>query len=192
MASYLTSEKELSNELSAEAFNRNKLICRKALLYDLDSGADCASIDERALRVLVVDDERDTTDGLVWLIRHWGHAASFAYDGATAVKLAVAERPDVVLLDIAMPDMNGYDVSRQLRAHISRTAIFIIAITGRADHRHRQQCIEAGIDLFLIKPLAPSVLETLLLLEFMRGNRQRSRQTDQNHNGFPEIGGLPC
>src|SRR5207244_3953846 len=69
----------------------------------------------RPLSVLVVDDDRDTTDGLSWLVHHWGHACQRAYSGPAALRVAAERRPDVVLLDIEMPRMSGYEVARQLR-----------------------------------------------------------------------------
>jgi len=76
-----------------------------------------------------------------------------------------------VLLDVAMPLMNGFEVARQLRLDFLRKDCFLIAVTGGGDEDERQQCIEAGIDLVLIKPVEPAVLETLLMLECERMNR---------------------
>lgn len=178
--------------INSNAFNRQQLFRRKELVHDSASEVGCVAVDPQVLRVLVVDDEKDTTDSLAWLVDRWGHVASLAYDGIAALRAAAAQRPDVVLLDIEMPFMDGCEVARHLRADVSRNECLIIAVTGRADHLRRQQCIEAGIDLLLIKPVNPSVVETLLLLENMRANRRRAQQADNNRESFDESGGMSC
>src|SRR4051812_35935919 len=89
----------------SDAFNRNQLLCREALTHDRARKLQRDAAGRRALRVLVIDDDQDTTDGLAILARRWGHAVCFAYDGAAGLKVAAAQHPDVVLLDIAMPFM---------------------------------------------------------------------------------------
>jgi CheY-like chemotaxis protein len=157
-----------------EAFQRDELVCRKALTHDRARKVGHVRNSRRVLQVLVVDDEQDTTDGLVTLARRWGHAVRFAYDGTGALKVAAAQHPDVVLLDIEMPHMDGCRVARQLRRDFSRKECFIIAVTGDAGDERRRQCSEAGIDLVLVKPANPSVVETILMLECERVNRSRT------------------
>lgn len=94
-----------------------------------------------------------------------------AYDGVTGLALAAAFRPDVLLLDILMPDVTGIDVSMQVRRQDRLKHCFIIAITGRTDAKHRCQCYAAGVDLFLIKPIALAHVRTLLSLELERVTR---------------------
>jgi len=159
-----------------KAFHLNEFVCRKALTEDRASKVGQVRSSRRALQVLVVDDEQDTTDGLVTLVLRWGHAVRFAYDGACALKVAAAQHPDVVLLDIEMPHMDGCQVARQLRRDFSRKECLIIAVTGRADDELAQQCREAGIDLVLIKPVNRSVVETLLMLEYARVNRSQTNK----------------
>ncbi len=192
MAPLLLSTFAPKNWTYSNAFNRRPLDCRKALDSESNSEARCDSIVPQMLRVLVVDDEKDAADSLATLIGRWGHVARLAYDGDTAMKAAVEQRPDVVLLDIEMPIIDGCQVARQLRVNGPKDECFIIAITKRADHIRRQQCIEAGIDVVLIKPVSPSVLETLLLLECMRANRRRTRQTHINLRNVYESGGFSC
>jgi CheY-like chemotaxis protein len=160
---------------SSDAFNRNQLACRQALTDDRASKVGRVGALPRRLRVLVVDDDQDATDGLVRLVRRWGHAARFAYDGRSGLRVAAAQHPDVVLLDIAMPIMDGYQVARQLRLDFVKKDCFIIAVTGSADEECREKCSEAGIDVVLIKPVQPPVLETLLMLECARINRSQAR-----------------
>ena len=124
----------------------------------------------RTLRVLVVDDDHDTADMLDMLIRHWGHQSLRVYDACTAIRTALEVRPDVVLLDVEMPTLGGCELATQLRKHFSRDECLIIAITGRADDERRLACNVAGIDLVLLKPVDPIIVETLLTLEGTRVN----------------------
>jgi two-component system, OmpR family, response regulator len=117
------------------------------------------------LRVLIVDDYRSAADTLAMLVDVWGHDVRCAYDGTSALALAAEFQPNVMLLDISMPNMSGLELAVQLRRQPRLNECFMIAVTGRTDAGHRLQCEEAGIDLFLIKPVGPSILQTLLLLE---------------------------
>jgi CheY-like chemotaxis protein len=121
--------------------------------------------DHHLLRVLIVDDHRATAKTLSSLVRIWGHDVRCAYDGVTGLALAAAFRPDVLLLDMLMSDVNGFEVARQVRRQNRLKDCFIVAVTGRTDAKHRCQCYEAGVDLFLIKPVAPPDMQTLLGLE---------------------------
>jgi CheY-like chemotaxis protein len=174
MAAFWMCELAPTEIAGSDAFSRNQLACRKALTHDRASQIGRVAAPPRLLRVLVVDDDQDTTNGLVRLVRRWGHAVRFAYDGAAGLKMAAAQHPDVVVLDVAMPLMDGGQVARQLRLDFPKKDCLIIAVTGSADEEGRQQCSEAGIDLVLIKPVQPSVLETLLMLECARVNRSRT------------------
>ena len=117
------------------------------------------------LRVLIVDDHRASADTLFRLAEIWGHDVRRAYDGVTGLALAAAFQPDVLLLDIIMPDLNGLEVAMQVRHQARLKDCFIIALTGRTDAKHRQQCYESGVDLFLDKPVAATDMQTLLMLE---------------------------
>jgi CheY-like chemotaxis protein len=122
---------------------------------------------ERLLRVLIVDDDRDTVDTMAVLVRLWGHDARCAYDGATALIEASTALPDVVLLDIALPGVNGCRLAMQMRRGAGSNCL-MIAVTGFGNEEVRGCCREAGIDLFLIKPVDAEVMETLLMLEGQR------------------------
>jgi CheY-like chemotaxis protein len=117
----------------------------------------------RLLRVLVVDDDRDTANSLSLLVKLWGHEARVAYSGATALEAAAAYQPDVVLLDIAMPMMDGNEVARRLRRQTRCQKTLLIAISGYADGAHRLGYAMAGFDRYLIKPVELLILEELLL-----------------------------
>jgi CheY-like chemotaxis protein len=125
----------------------------------------CIAVCRRLLRVLVVDDLRDAADSLSTLVELWGHVVRQAYDGAAALEIASAYLPDVVLLDLAMPKMDGCQLARLLRQQACFTHTLLIAITGYADETHRRLCEAAGFDQRLVKPVAPVLVERLLQLE---------------------------
>jgi two-component system alkaline phosphatase synthesis response regulator PhoP len=125
------------------------------------------------LRVLIVDDRRATTDTLSSLVTLWRHDVRQAYDGVTGLALASGFRPDVRLLDMLMPNMSGIEVTLQVRRQERLKHCFIVAITARTDLKHRRRCYEAGTDLVLIKPIVPSHILTMLMLE---SQRLRSRK----------------
>lgn len=114
--------------------------------------------------MLIVDDERDVTDSLSELVSSWGHAARGAYDGATGLELAAIHSFEVVLLDIAMPGMDGYELAGELHRDTRLKGCFLVAMRAGSDQRDRSRK-EADIDLFLAKPIDVTVLETLLLME---------------------------
>lgn len=105
-----------------------------------------------AFKVLVVDDNKDVADSLVRLINALGHTATQAYDGPSALKLAAAQSPDAVFLDIGMPHVDGYEVARQLSALQTTPDFRVIAVTGYADGPHREKAASAGFTDYLVKP----------------------------------------
>lgn len=133
--------------------------------------------EDQLLRVLIVDDHRATTNTLASLAGIWGHDVRRAYYGVTGLALAAAFRPDVLLLDMLMPDASGFEVARQIRRQDRLRDCFIIAVTGRTDAAHRSACYAAGVDLFLIKPVAPPDMQTLLRLESQHVRGLRGRVT---------------
>jgi signal transduction histidine kinase/DNA-binding response OmpR family regulator len=113
-------------------------------------------------RVLVVDDNADSADTLAMLARLDGHEVRTAQTGAAALEVAQAFRPDVVLLDIGLPGMDGYEVARQLRAGAAGAPILLAAVTGYGQEADRNRSRQAGFDLHLVKPVEPEVLRRLL------------------------------
>jgi CheY-like chemotaxis protein len=107
---------------------------------------------------LVVDDHADTAQSMALLLQFWGHEVEFARDGPSALAKAQAHLPDVVLLDIALPGMDGYEVARQLRSLPTSQRLWIIAISGFAAAGARQP----DIDLHFLKPMDPVRLMHLL------------------------------
>jgi DNA-binding response OmpR family regulator len=115
-------------------------------------------------RVLVVDDNRDAANSLFLLIRLWGHDVQVTYDSASAFALACSYRPHVVLLDLAMPKVNGYQLARQLRHQEGLREAVLVAVSAYVDEDHRPQGGEAELDFYLAKPVNMEELERLLLV----------------------------
>ena len=114
-------------------------------------------------RVLVVDDNIDAADMLVMMLQMFGHEVKAAYSGQGALETAVEYQQDFVLLDIGLPDMNGYEVARRLRKHPQTKDVKLIALTGYGQDSDRQSSQEAGFDPHLVKPVAPLKLQELLV-----------------------------
>jgi CheY-like chemotaxis protein len=114
------------------------------------------------LRILVVDDDRDTTESTALLLSLSGHEAHCAYDGPSALAEARTWHPDVVLLDLQMPGMDGLEVARRLRQDPALEHVFIACISGHGYPVHRDRSLEAGCDEHFIKPIDPKTLQTLL------------------------------
>jgi CheY-like chemotaxis protein len=112
-------------------------------------------------RVLVVDDSVDSAETIAELLRIWGHEVSTAHDGPQALAVAREKKPEVILLDIGLPEMDGYEVARQLRAE-SLGGRLLIALTGYSGDSDRELVKQAGFDRHMIKPVDPEALQKLL------------------------------
>jgi signal transduction histidine kinase len=116
----------------------------------------------RRLKVLVVDDNADLVDMLATVVTELGHDVRKALDGRSAVAAARAYRPDVVLLDLGLPVMNGIEVARELRRLPDGAGLRLVALTGWGQPEDRRQTQEAGFDQHLTKPTDPKTLAALL------------------------------
>jgi DNA-binding response OmpR family regulator len=116
----------------------------------------------QGLRLLVVDDDPDAADMLALLLQLEGHDVGVARDGPTALEAALAEPPDVVLLDIGLPYMDGFEVARRLRSHKSPKRPLLIAVTGHGEEAERLRAYDVGIDLHLTKPVGIDELRQFL------------------------------
>jgi CheY-like chemotaxis protein len=112
--------------------------------------------------VLIVDDNRDAADSLALLLQFSGYDVHTAHDGLSALKAMDDYRPAVVLLDIGMPGMNGYEVARRVRERPELRDILLVALTGWGQEEDRRRSAEAGFDRHLVKPVDPEVLQGLL------------------------------
>lgn len=113
-------------------------------------------------RILIVDDNQDASDILVLMLGRLGHDARAEYDGRAALKAAADFHPEVVLLDIGLPGLNGYEVARQLRSGPEGRQMVLIAATGWGQEADKQRAHEAGFDFHMTKPLDPDALRKLL------------------------------
>jgi two-component system, OmpR family, response regulator len=114
------------------------------------------------LRILVVEDHVDTARATAKLLRYQGHQVQVATDGQDALATAAAAPPDVVLLDLDLPEMSGWEVARRLRDQAVGRRPLLVAISGLGDSEYRRLTHEAGIDLHLLKPADPQQLFALL------------------------------
>ena len=119
-----------------------------------------------ARRILVVDDNVDAADSLGVLLGIWGHDVKIAHDGAAALAVARAFDPELVFLDIGLPDMNGYEVARRLRHEAGLASAKTIALSGYGAERDRLRSKEAGFDLHLVKPVDPQSLSGVIASVF--------------------------
>ncbi len=116
----------------------------------------------RSHRVLVVDDNADGADLLAMLINLSGHETRTAYSGLDALDLAGSFNPEVVFMDIGLPDITGYEVARQIRASQKLGGVFLVAVTGWGSDDDRAKSKAAGFDLHLTKPIEPTAVDRAL------------------------------
>jgi CheY-like chemotaxis protein/two-component sensor histidine kinase len=128
-----------------------------------DSGADSprASATEQ-LDVLVVEDNADAAELLRALLESWGHRVRVAHDGVAGVSVASADAPQVGIIDIGLPGLNGYEVAERLRANASTRSMYLVAITGYGRPEDRARAHAAGFDEFIVKPLDFETLEVAI------------------------------
>ncbi len=113
-------------------------------------------------RILVVDDNHDSALSLAMMLSIMGHETRTAHDGESAVATAESFLPDVVLLDIGLPKLNGYEVAQRIRENAWGQSMFLIAVTGWGQEEDRQRSSEVGLNVHMVKPVEPAALERLL------------------------------
>ena len=117
---------------------------------------------ERPRSVLVVEDNADVREALRWLLESEGHSVRTARSWREAIELTLQSSPDVALVDIGLPEMDGYELARHLRATPRGAAIRLVALTGYGRPEDRQRAREAGFEVHLVKPVEPEDLMRLL------------------------------
>ncbi|MEJ1963741.1 MAG: chemotaxis protein CheB [Gammaproteobacteria bacterium] len=120
------------------------------------------AIASTARRVLIVDDNRDSADSMSMLAQSWGHEAVVANDGPAALIIATSFRPDIAVVDIGLPGMDGYEVARRLRKGAPDRKLYLLAMTGYGRPADRQLALDAGFDEHLVKPADLEQLERML------------------------------
>lgn len=139
------------------------------------------------LRILVADDDHDTVETMALLLEQHGHEVLVAYDGLAALAAARRERPDLVLLDLAMPKLDGYAVARELRLIPDFQHVVIACVSGYGSEDDRACARDAGCDTHLLKPVAFEALESLLRQSqalraaHVQGLRDHERLADEAH-----------
>jgi CheY-like chemotaxis protein len=113
-------------------------------------------------RVLVVDDDLDTVHSMAMLLRDSGHDVQFAINGFAALQIAREFRPQVIILDIRLPDFRGDDIARQLKWEPGLEGVRMIAISGEGGDEIRQRALAAGFEELHVKPVHPDVLESIV------------------------------
>jgi DNA-binding response OmpR family regulator len=114
------------------------------------------------MSVLVVEDQFDTAESTAELLSLFGCETRIAHTGEDALHAALVKPPDVVLLDIALPGINGWEVARRLRDQAVGRQPFLVAVTGFGGEDHRWRSADAGVDIHLVKPADPIYLFRLL------------------------------
>ena len=113
-------------------------------------------------RILLADPCRDTVESTAWLLRLWGYDVQGAGTGPETLEVALAYRPEVVLMELGLPGLDGCQVARRLRQQGTHPELLLVAVTGYGDEKNRRRCLEAGFDCHLVKPVDPEVLQGLL------------------------------
>lgn len=153
------------------------IIRRKVKALSAAKDKPTPSPQQKGKYVLVVDDNAPSANTIGKLVKLLGHQATIAYDGPTAIALAKKFQPDLILLDIGLPEMNGYEVCRAMRLEPSLKEVVIAAQTGWDQAEHRRLSKEAGFDLHLVKPVRLATLKELLDSLPTLGNRQLAKET---------------
>ena len=133
-----------------------------------DQIADDKDLSAACRRMLIVDDNQDGAFSLAMMLKLMGNDAQTAHDGLEAVAMSEAFKPNVILMDIGMPKLNGYDACRRIREQPWADGIVIIALTGWGQEEDRQKSKDAGFDVHLVKPVDHATL--MELLANLRGN----------------------
>ena len=113
-------------------------------------------------KILVVDDNHDSALSMAMMLSIMGHDTRTAHDGESAVATAETFLPDVVLLDIGLPKLNGYEVAQRIREQAWGASMYLIAVTGWGQDEDRQRSTEVGLNQHMVKPVEPAALEKLL------------------------------
>jgi CheY-like chemotaxis protein len=144
--------------LTAESEGSGKGACFRVLFPPAAEPIDRAVADraaarkKRSLRILIIDDSPDVVTSLEFLLKHAGHQLSSAPDGTRGIEAARRVKPDIILCDIGLPDMDGYAVARALRADQVTSGSYLIAVSGYGSEEDQRRSLEAGFDLHLNKP----------------------------------------
>jgi CheY-like chemotaxis protein len=130
-----------------------------------------------SLKILVIDDGASTADMLSLFFKLEGHQVDTAYSGQAGLDAASREQPDLVFLDLSMPDMDGHETARRLRQRPGGDRLILVALTGWDRDTDHQTSLASGFDHYLVKPVEPSTLRELLAR--IAEERRSNASTDQ-------------
>jgi CheY-like chemotaxis protein len=147
-------------------------------MADLNTQATTVTTTPKRFRILVVDDNHDSALSMAMMLSIMGHETRTAHDGESAVTTAESFLPDVVLLDIGLPKLNGYEVAQRIREKPWGVSMFLIAVTGWGQDEDRERSSEVGLNLHMVKPVEPSALEKLLA--GLTSNRSADQQQQRS------------
>jgi CheY-like chemotaxis protein len=133
---------------------------RHGILQNLPDGPIRKTANPR--RILVVEDNLDGVHSLVLLLRDMGHEVDYAINGYAALDMATRIRPEIVLLDLNLPGLSGFDVCRRIKANPALKGVRVIALTAYTQDEYRQRATAMGCEQYLVKPVDPRELEKLL------------------------------
>jgi len=146
--------------------------------------------EQEPLRVLVVDDNVDSAETMAMLLRIWGHAVHVAYNGTEALRLARKHAPQLILLDIGLPGMDGFEVARRLRKLGKARRAVVLAVSGYSQPDDRLHALSAGFDDYLVKPVDPGELR-----QFVTRAQRAAQRRDCNayrRVGYPQLHAVPA
>lgn len=158
-------------EATSEGFGKgSEFTVRLPILQDSDVVADEATAAPEPKtfpchRILLVDDLRPAVIMIATLLRRWGQQVRTAESGVEALKMIVQEKPDLILSDISMPEMDGYELAQAIRRRPEWNDIYLVAVTGYGQEGDKKQATEAGFNSHIVKPIRKEDLEHLLSLE---------------------------
>jgi len=141
----------------------SEFVVRLPLVHALEEPAEPGAPGDsrRARRILLVEDNPDARQAMRELLELWGHQVEVAPDGLRGVELALRKPPELALVDIGLPGLDGYHVAAELRSRVGN-AIRLVAITGYGGPEGQDRALRAGFDLHLVKPVKPDDLDRLL------------------------------
>ena len=129
-----------------------------------------APLEAGAPSVLIVEDDRDLREGLQQLLESSGYRVEVADNGLDGAERAIAWRPQVALIDIGLPRLDGFGVAERIRQSLPRTEVHLVALTGRTSPEDLQRIVASGFDEYLAKPFSFDRLDSLLSSRFADGN----------------------
>ena len=137
-------------------------LASKTTLCEKESPPAPASAEAASPRILIIEDDRDSREGLRELLEASGHIVDVADSGLTGIERVLDRSPSVALIDIGLPDLDGYEVAQRLRRHLGKEEIFLVALTGHVGPYHERQALASGFDAHLTKPINFDKLDSLL------------------------------